>query len=236
MFISGAEHDRAFYDMGVVSNLPEEYGADFFWESPMGKVGIQRKAFPADWRASMADGRLNRELLQMQALDVRVLVIEGEQRAKWSNTGHLMEQYTQQRYTIEQHRNLLASIGIHRGVVVQHTTGTQDTRRFIEDFKTWTMKEEHHALDMRPAAKPKESTGEGFWDVVGNRDFQRYFLMSFYFIGPKRADAILDHFHGLPFRLTCTLDELMEIPGFGAVLAKRFMDVFQTYEPEAEHG
>jgi ERCC4-type nuclease len=234
MFVSGAEHDRTFHDMGVVSNLPEEYGADFFWESPMGKVGVQRKAFPGDWRASMADGRLNRELLQMQALDVRVLVIEGEQRAKWSLGGNLMEQFTAQRYTKEQHRNLQASIGIHRGVVIEHTNDTRDTRTFIEDFKAWTMKDEHHALDMRPAAKPKDSTGAGFWDVVGNRDFQRYFLMSFYFIGPKRADAILDHFHGLPFQLTCSFEELCEIPGFGPVLAKRFMDVFNHYEPEAE--
>jgi len=227
MLVSPAEPAR-FYNLGEVSSGPEECGVDFMWKSKMGLVGVQRKQFPGDFLASIHDGRLNREFLQMSALDIKVLAIEG--RGNWTSDGELIEQWggkdklRRRQWNRTTHRNYLASIQILKGIVVQQTENMQDTHSFLEDFQAWTNKEEHLALEVRPAAKPAN-----YWDEISNRDFQRYLLQSLPIIGPKLAEAILDHL-GQIFHLDVTVEELLEVPGIGPERARRIYEVFHKME------
>ena len=230
MLVSRAE-PSVFFTLGESSGLPEEYGADFYWESPLGKVGVQRKEFPGDFLSSMQDrsGRMNLELLKMQSLDVKVLMIEGEQRARWTNDGTLMAGHHPLRYTIDQHRNYLASIQLFRGLQVQRTHDKWDSMRFLESFKQWTLAKDHHALDYRPAAQT-----EGFWDTLSNEDYQKWFLQSLPLVGPVRAKNIIKTL-GFPFRLTINgPNDLMEVPGIGGLLAQRIWDMFHKLEAPKE--
>lgn len=226
ILVSPAEPEF-FWDLGELSSRCEEMGADFLWHSKMGLVGVQRKQFPADFMASKNDGRLNKEYRQLQACDVRVLALEG--RGRWSNTGYLMIDYTQQRWHITQHRNYLASVQIHKGVTLATTENISDTFVWIESFQKWTNKDDHLSLEVRPAAPKNE-----YWAEIANRDYQKYFLQSLPYIGPKLADAIIDHFHGVPFRLNATFEDFLEIPGIGPGRAQKIWDVFHKLEASSE--
>lgn len=222
MFIAPTE-PQPFPELGVVSVMPEEYGADFMWESELGRVGVQRKVFPGDFLASMHDGRLNREYQQMQALEVPVLVLEG--RGRWSNSGQLIENVNglKRMWDIDQHRNYLTSVQLLKGVTVLTADNKQDTVRLLENLKIWSMKPEHLSLEIRPAAQG------GYWADISNRDFQRHLLMGLPFIGPKLADAILEKL-GMIFRLNVSYEELLEVDGIGPGRAKKIMDVFMKLE------
>lgn len=227
MFVAPTE-PPPFSELGVVTSLPEEYGADFYWESELGKVGIQRKVFPGDFLSSIHDGRLNREYSQMQSLDIRVLLLEG--RGRWSSSGALIESYGRQEsrrlWTLEQQRNYLASVQIFKGVTIQQSENKDDTTKFLLSFKNWTMKKEHLGLERRPAAQ-----ADSFWADISNRDFQRYLLQSFPIIGPKLAEAILDEL-GMIFHLDVTYEQLLTVRGIGPGRAKKIMDVFHKLEPQ----
>jgi ERCC4-type nuclease len=228
IYVSPAEPHR-FHHLGVVSSEPEEAGVDFLWSSNMGMVGVQRKQFPGDFLASIHDGRLNREYLQMNnALDVKVLLLEG--KGNWTSGGELIEQWggrdrqRRRQWNRTTHRNYLASIQIIKGITVQQTESMADTEQFLQDFKKWTNKEEHLGLEVRPAAQ-----AASYWANISNRDFQRYLLQSLPIIGPKLAEAILDHL-GQIFHLDVTVEELMEVPGIGPGRAQKIYDVFHKLE------
>lgn len=228
MFVAPTE-PTIFTELGVVSSKPEEYGADFMWDSELGLVGVQRKQFPGDFLASIHDGRLNREYQQMQGLDIAVLLLEG--RGRWSANGHLIEDYgnkrePKRRWTRSQHRNYLASVQTFKNVQVQQSESKADTVVFLTHFKAWSMQKEHQGLLVRPAAQ-----ASGYWAQISNRDFQRHLLQGLPFIGPKLANAILDKL-GMIFKLGVTFEDLLEVPGIGPGRAKKIMDVFNVLEPE----
>lgn len=220
-------------DLGVVSSIPEEYGVDFMWDSELGKVGVQRKAFPGDFLSSIHDGRLNREYAQMQALDVRVLLLEG--RGQWTNNGTLIESYgrreSQRRWDRTQQWNYMASVQLFKDVDIQETKNKEETVLFLNSFKRWTMKPEHLGLVRRPSAEAVSM----FTDIE-NRDYQRYLLMSLPLIGPTLADAILEHL-GMIFHLDVTQEELESVPGIGPGRARKIMDVFHKVKKvSGSHG
>lgn len=226
IYISPAE-PKMFWVLGEISEEPEQAGVDFMWSSPMGMVGVQRKQFPGDFLASVHDGRLNREYLQMDAaLDIKVLMLEG--KGNWTVDGELIEswghrgdQQRRRQWNQTTHRNYLSSVQIIKGVTVQQSQNMHDSMSFIKEFFIWTQKKEHTALDVRPAAQ-----AQGYWDSLSNRDFQRYWLQSMPIIGPKLANNILDHL-GFPFSIHVTKEDLMEVEGIGEVRASRIMDMFE---------
>lgn len=224
MFIAPTEKFLLKYNIGICSPLPEDYGADILWNSELGLVGIQRKEFPGDFLASVHDGRLYREFQQMRELDVAVLLMEG--RPTWTTEGQLIRSNGGKRTTWNktQHRNYLASVQL-RGIQIQSTDSVADTVKFIVGFKEWTEKPDHTALVTRPGPKGDR------WGKVSNKDFQSHLLQSLPGIGPKQAEAIIQHFGGVPFRLAVSVEELMEVPGIGKGRAEKIVRTFKNENP-----
>jgi ERCC4-type nuclease len=219
MFIAPTEPPQ-LRALGVCTLMPEQYGVDIMWNSELGLIGIQRKVFPGDFLASVHDGRLNKEYQQMKALDVAILLLEG--RDHWTTEGQLIRDRNGKRtsWSRTQHRNYLASVQL-RGIQLATTESLPDTINYIGDMRVWTNKGEHHGLDIRPAAK-----GDG-WGKVTNADYQRHLIQGLPGIGPKQAEALLQHL-GMIFSLRVTEEELMEVPGIGRRRATAIRKVFEV--------
>lgn len=218
MFISPTEPER-LRDIGVVSILPESFGADILFQSELGLVGVQRKEFPNDFLASVHDGRLNKQIAQMQDLNLGVLLLEGIER--WTTDGKLIRQSYDKRngWSRVQHRNYLVSVQL-RGVVIAQADNLTDTIGYCNSLQVWCNKPNHDSLSIRGGVE------RDAWGNIGNREYAEYLIQGLPDIGPKLARAILDTI-GLPFRLNVTEEELMTVPGISKGRARKIRRVFE---------
>jgi ERCC4-type nuclease len=188
--------------------MPERYGADFLMFSPhMGKIGVQRKEIK-DLVASINDGRLAKEVQQLQSCDIAHIIIEG--RVEWTNEGLLLTS-THSQFTKAQYLGTLWSLQAS-GLGTGFTTSKTDTMSYLSTFEKWTCKDHHTSLARRPS-QPKSMFGE-----TGTRDTQRWILQGFTGISYGRAEAILDHCGSIPLQWTIDLEQ---IAGIGPKTAKR---------------
>lgn len=200
MFVSAAE-PKSLQGLGTYSALPEKFGADFLIACPIGMVGVQRKEVH-DLISSRADGRLARELAQMKALDIAVLLVEG--RLRWTTDGVLST--SRSKWTRAQHLGLLFSIQ-STGVWVNSAESVLESREYLSHLERWMMKETHAGIMTRP--KPQT-----IWGSKSDRDWGIHVLQSFDGIGPGVAGAIFD-LYGCPLRWTITKKDLEKVPGVG---------------------
>jgi ERCC4-type nuclease len=202
--------------MGRVSAIPEKHGADIFWINNGKLHGIQRKEF-GDLLNSVEDGRLAREVQQLQHVHVACLIVEGKPR--WTSDGHLMDRY-HQRWQRSAYRSLLRSVQ-GRGIFVEHSDSTADTVALVEEIRRWTAKGDHVSLDRRP--KPKVDK----WGRITDEAWACHLLQSIDGIGPKQAAAVWKHFgERLPIALTATYKELLAVDGIGPKTADMIMRSF----------
>lgn len=214
IFVSGAERPKPLVDLGPSSNLPEDYGVDFMWATPNGLVGFQRKAFPSDLLASLNDGRLGKELIQMQALDVKGIILEGV--PIFTGDGALIWNYGNM--TQANLWNLCYSLQANHGLVLFWTEDPAQTARLIQQIFAYTQKGEASKLMAR---------GEKRWARLDNRAFAVYLLESVPGVGHTRATAIVDFFEGaLPIEWKGTVKELMKVDGIGAKTAQTIVTAF----------
>lgn len=183
--------------------MPEKYGVDFWWVSQGKLWGIQRKRFPDDFLASMLDGRLTKELAQMQGLDHPMIVLEG--LGTWTDDGMLLDQ----RFHKGQLFGWMLSCFFEMGVPVFQVKNQRDCLHFIDRVEAWSQRTSHHSLSRRP------KTSRNAWGQKGNKEFGLHLLQSFEGIGPAAAEAIYQHFGEVPIRWTATEKELTEVPGIG---------------------
>lgn len=206
----------------VVSMAPERMGVDALWKSEAwGMVGVQRKEV-RDLVASVADGRLAREVAQMQRLGLAVLMIEGS--ARFTMDGVLIDGFT--RWTKEQHRGIIRSVQ-SRGIWVEGTGNVGDTVEAVQSLMKWTEKRSHNSLDRRP--KPS-----GAWGKATERDFASHLLQGVDGVGPGLAEAILDHFGKVPWAWECTHEELLAVKGMGPKTAEKLWHALGAEVPKKE--
>jgi len=227
LFVSPTE-PRELRDIGITSSMPEEYGVDIMWNSRLGTVGVQRKAFPGDFLSSMKDGRLVKEFLQMKQLDISILLLEGIQH--WTTDGELYGAYgaSGRSYTWSrnQHRNYLASVQV-RGIQVQTSDSIADTIGYLHSLQLWTDKGDHLSLDRRPNL---QSNG---YQSLTNSDYVRYFYQNFPGVGPTQASMIYNHL-GVVLRLTVGVEDLKTVPGIGKGRAQKIVDMFDVTKQDKE--
>lgn len=201
--------------LGTTSSEPERYGVDVLFEAPpIGLVGIQRKTFP-DLLSSLRDGRIARGVVSMRALDLAVLVVEGE--PAWGSEGYAIPEelggLPSTSWRREQYRSLLWSVQAE-GIWVEHVPDVDGTVALVRSLERWCRKPRHDALIRR--AGPRRT--------LDAHERARYLLQSLPGIGPRSADAILRRFGGLPFGWRVTKDELATVPGLGKVRAARLYE------------
>jgi ERCC4-type nuclease len=202
----------------TVSMLPERYGVDYLWPAQGKFVGVQRKEV-TDLLASVQDGRLARELAQMQNLLFRWLVIEGPVR--FTSEGVLIAGTGfGQQWTREQWEGLIASVQL-RGCWITSSANVGDTGRVLGILKRWSMKPRHASMHTR-------SGPVSLFGKPDNRDWQIHLLQGFEGIGYELAGRILDHFGGIPLQWTVSAGELKEIVGLGPKKIATMMGAFSN--------
>ena len=211
-------------DQGTVSMLPENKGCDVVWHVNGTWWGVQRKEI-ADFIASVQDGRLAREIAQMRAAELPIMVVVIEGRVQFTNDGHLMLGQRQTRVTKSQYNSMQWSL-MDLGVHVSYTDSAYGTAEYIGGLARWSMKKTHNSMMRRPGPVAP-------WGKVMNEDWALHLLQSFDGLGLDRARAVLKHFGGVPLDWTVTEKELMQVPGIGKVLATRMYQALLRVEMSA---
>lgn len=196
---------RALARNGRGSNTPEEMGADFCFSWKGQWYLIQRKEMK-DFIASVTDGRLARETMQMKATEVghALLVIEGN--PKWGLDGALMGDRFGPGWSRSKHSSQLLSLQ-QAGWWTLGTSDTSDTANAILDFEKWVKKAAHTSLSKRgPLVSP--------FGTHSNLDYQRFLIMGLPGVDIILAQRIIDTI-GLPFCLRVTAEDLLRVEGLG---------------------
>lgn len=203
----------------MTSGKPERHGVDFMWLAGGDWYGVQRKVFPEDLEASMADGRLAKELGQITSINQAFLVLEGY--GQWTTDGQPMGEYS--RLTKEAMFGLLTSVALLFDAPTYRVRDQQETIQAIRAIKKWTESKDHQAgrssLDKRPTS-PRNK-----WGTRDSRTWQLHFLQGFDGVGPVQAAALLDHFGEIPMRWTVENSKGFEVvKGIGPKTASMLWD------------
>jgi ERCC4-type nuclease len=201
-------------ELGITSAIPEEYGADFLWGCPAGLVGVQRKTV-TDLLASLQDGRLAREMGQLGAVDVPVLLVEG--RPRWTVEGMMLAVA----FRREAWAGLLLSVQFAHGIAVVATDDLRDTAFWLGAAVEWFGKSEHRSLRTRP--KPTDS-----WGDYTREAFETQLLQSFPGVGAELAGRIVKQFGGVPLRWTVGERELRKVKGIGPERARAMLEALSS--------
>jgi ERCC4-type nuclease len=202
MLISPAEPPK-FKTLGTVSSRPEQYGADFMFFANKNWIGVQRKEI-SDLIASLHDGRLSREVAQLQSCDQRVLIVEGPVR--FTDAGEMMDKPFGQKLTKKQWKGLLWSIRL-KNIWIEFSDDTDDTIDILRWLEEWFKRDRHSSLERRPGPV-------SMWGTPTNEDYQRHLVMGLPGVGPELADRIVKKF-GVPFTWGIDKGDLMLVEGVG---------------------
>lgn len=222
MLVSSTE-PFIFKALGTSSMTPERYGCDFLIVKGKAKTGVQRKKFPNDLIASLADGRLYEQVHLMGKLDRAIILFEGY--GKWTSDGELMD-FAQ--FTKHQMYSLIMSLAFEFGIEVLIVRDMNETQQFLVSLESWSGKEKHSSLRTRPGPS-KDS-----WGRVGIKEYGMHLLQSFPGVGPELAGRIWDHFGGVPIVWEIDGPErLAEIQGIGKQKAAQIYAALVKEKPAA---
>jgi ERCC4-type nuclease len=180
--------------LGVYSDLPEAWGADFLIPGKAGWCAVQRKEV-ADYVASKRQSdRLSREVDQManSPATTNIVLIEGN-TLRFGHDPHLR---TFSRYEYMGDMLKLQS----RGIWVAHTASLEETAEFLTRLPVWLADDTHSSLLRVPKTK-------------GMTTVERMLTQL-----PKcsngRAKAITD-VYPTPLKWSMGYTQMLELPGFG---------------------
>lgn len=215
--------------MGTSTWKCEEYGVDVFWVARKRLYGVQRKTL-ADFCASVDDGRLATERLQMFSLDHPFLILEtgergGGQPREMPNTNLAAIGAFGRPWTGPQLRGVVYGL-MADGIQVICTKDEAETLERVRELEAWSKKAEHGS------ARGRGRVPESVFGERGAKEYGVWLLRSLPGVGAKMADAIWEHFGGLPLQMRegVTVKDLMAVDGVGKVTAQRIMDVFEVKE------
>lgn len=199
---------------GTVSSKPEDFGVDFMWASHGKWFGVQRKRFPDDFMASLHDGRLQKELGQMQGLEMAFLILEGF--GTWTVDGKVMDDYIDLNLTTL--FSMMASVSVSFGVPVYRVRDESELVGAVKALHRWTSTGKH--LDGRSGLSRRPSVS-GKWGTADSKEWAIHFLQGLKGVGPVQAEAIYEYFGGIPMRWTVGgPDDFMKVDGIGKVRAQ----------------
>lgn len=202
--------------IGKVSSIPERVGADILFFARGQKHAIQRKELK-DLLASIADGRLAKELSQMRTSVAghRLLIIEG--KTQWSIDGKLLGTFGQD-WTLRQWLGMLWSVH-EAGCDVMQTQNLEQTIQATRWFVEWAGKD-HRSLKQRPGL------GKGMWGTnASDPEWISWCLQSIPGISSVLAQRIYETV-GNPLTLRVTKEDLLKVEGLGPKKVNAIMRLF----------
>lgn len=200
-FIAPSE-PKQIKELGEVSSYPETLGADILFLGVGGWFGCQRKEYK-DLIASVRDGRLRKEIAQLQSCWKKALIVEGQ--PIFNADGQLQDRL---HWTLQSHYSLLSSVQ-DAGVWVFETRTMADTILRIHNLSSWAEKEKHTTL--RTSPNPTSA-----WGDVTSEDWSIHLIQAMgEGIGYQVAKNIYDHFKGVPIQWMTDAKELATIPLVG---------------------
>lgn len=206
IFIAPSE-PKSIKEIGEVSSYPETLGADILFLGVGGWFGVQRKEY-RDLVASTRDGRLRKEIAQLQSCWKRALIVEGN--PIFNSDGQLQDQL---KWTLQSHYSLLSSVQ-DAGVWVFECKTMADTIARVHNLSTWAVKEKHTTL--RTSPNPTSP-----WGDVTSEDWSIHLIQAMgEGIGYQVAKNIYDHFKGVPIQWLTDEKELATIPLVGKKRAR----------------
>lgn len=212
MLVSSTE-PKGFHALGKLSTIPEVWGVDFLWWVPRIKsyAGVQRKEVK-DFIASAQDGRLVKEVAQMQELGMAWLVLEGE--VQWFNGAVVVNQWCQM--PREHYLGVMLAVQ-QAGIRMLQSESIPATVEVVRWLEGYSRKERHTALTAKPSPPVNK------WGGRGSRDYGLWILQSLSGVGPELAGRIYDHFGEVPMKWTVGVEELMKVKGVGREKAKAML-------------
>lgn len=220
--VSPTEHQLTSRYTYTVSSACEQHGCDVLLtinprsRSRRQRVGIQRKEI-SDLIASMADGRLGKEIRMMGNLHTKILIVEGEMR--YTRDDVLVDTLGWGKpWSRKAIAGLLFSVRA-KGLWVIHTTGLEDTHRTIGYLTEWFSKDRHSSLDRRPGPVSMFGTN------MDDKEWGTWILQVLPGIGPDLAVKIYD-MYGVPWTWNIGPEELMMVDGIGEKRAKQILGAF----------
>ena len=202
--------------IGKVSSLPERVGADVLFFARGHKHAIQRKELK-DLLASIADGRLAKELSQMRTSVAghRLLIVEG--KTQWSIDGKLLGTFGQY-WSLRQWCGMLWSVH-EAGCDVMQTQNLEQTIQAVGWFVDWAGKD-HRSLKQRPGL------GKGMWGTnASDPEWISWCLQSIPGISSVLAQRIYETV-GNPLTLRVTKEDLLKVEGLGPKKVNAIMRLF----------
>jgi ERCC4-type nuclease len=194
-----------------ISSKPEDHGCDVLSITRVGVIGFQRKTL-ADLHSSLLDGRLYKELAQLNASQLlahKYLIIESTFRQ--TVTGDYVDAPIS-KATV---RNIINKFHAHN-IGYQPTDSPDDTLTCITTTSTYLS-----STQVTNISRPKQISDS--WGQSSSSSYAVFLLQSFPGIGPTTAKAIYDHFGYAPINWTCTVEDLTSIPGIGRKTAEKLI-------------
>ena len=174
------------------------------------RIGIQRKQFPNDLIASLADGRLYDQIRKMNDLTHAVIILEGY--GQWTHDGQLVSPNVT--FTRDQLHGLMMSMSFEFGIQVFQVRNIDETIQLLTNLEKWIHKPAHLSLLRRPG--PSRDS----WNQKSERMNGIHLLQSFPGVGPVAAGRIYDFFGKVPLVWNVDGPEaFVAIPGIGKVKA-----------------
>lgn len=179
-------------------------------------VGVQRKEVK-DLVNSLHNGLLAKELAKMNALDLRILLIEGNWRWNTNGTSSAVNGWSKM-----QLRGVIFSMQ-SQGFWTLLTDSREDTIESVSQLRKYLDKNNHSLIRSRPKATNS-------WGKATNRDWGIHLLQSFDGVAVGTAESIYDHFEGVPLCWTVTKEEMREVKGVGPKRAESLMEAIPSIE------
>ena len=216
------EAPKTFKAVGLetmVSPLPEQFGVDYLMFCKHGKLGFQRKEVPFDFLASVMDGRLTKELIQMQKLEFRCVL--GEGHFQFFDDGTLITRPAIpafKRFKRTSITKIIHEIRMVKQVEFDYTSDYEDTARYIQTTYDFIMDDKHTGLSTRRG-------NPSVWGAPTDLDMDAYMLQGFVgILGPVLAQNIVKHFGRIPICWDCSYEQLLQVPGIGQGRAKKLWE------------
>ena len=201
------------------SDLPEKHGCDILIPTKKGVVGFQRKTLP-DLVSSIQDGRLYYELSQLNASATvahSYLIVE----SMFVTT--IDGNYAEAQLSVSTLHSIIAKFHAHNVGFLP----TQSPRSTV----TCCLSVSHYIASGKSGVlhRPKQVTNE--WGQSNSKSYGVFLLQSFPGIGPKVAEAIYDHFNGVPIQWAVNAGELALVPGVGRKRAEALVGALRPGGP-----